>query len=188
MRKRRSTIGRPDRERCTSGLGRPSPGASPPPTSFATPGRSTSRAAGAPMSGTWTETTCVDFHNGFGSMVQGHAHPAIERAVRERLPLGNALRSADRGRRSSSRRSSPVASASPKWRYTNSGSEATMDAIRIARGATGRDTIVKIFGSYHGHHDYVMVSIGVAVRARSATARTTRRCPTAPGFRRPSQT
>ncbi len=49
----------------------------------------------------------------------------------------------------------------PRWRYTNSGSEATMDAIRIARAATGRDTIVKIFGSYHGHHDYVMVSIGV---------------------------
>ena len=36
-----------------------------------------------------------------------------------------------------------------------------MDAIRIARAATGQDTIVKIFGSYHGHHDYVMVSIGV---------------------------
>ena len=49
----------------------------------------------------------------------------------------------------------------PQWRYVNSGSEATMDAIRIARGLTGRDTIVKIFGSYHGHHDYAMVSIGV---------------------------
>src|SRR5205814_6542711 len=49
----------------------------------------------------------------------------------------------------------------PKWRYTNSGSEATMDAIRIARGHTGRDTVLKIFGSYHGHHDAVMVSIGV---------------------------
>ena len=36
-----------------------------------------------------------------------------------------------------------------------------MDAIRIARGFTGRDTIMKIFGSYHGHHDYVMVSIGI---------------------------
>ena len=36
-----------------------------------------------------------------------------------------------------------------------------MDAIRIARGTTGRETIVKIFGSYHGHHDGVMVSIGV---------------------------
>src|SRR4029450_649968 len=49
----------------------------------------------------------------------------------------------------------------PRWRFVNSGSEATMDAIRIARAQTGRETIVKIFGSYHGHHDYVMVSIGV---------------------------
>ena len=49
----------------------------------------------------------------------------------------------------------------PRWRYTNSGSESTMDAIRIARAYTKRDTIMKIFGSYHGHHDGVMVSIGV---------------------------
>jgi glutamate-1-semialdehyde 2,1-aminomutase len=49
----------------------------------------------------------------------------------------------------------------PQWRFVNSGSEATMDAIRIARAYTGRDTVMKIFGSYHGHHDYVMVSIGV---------------------------
>ena len=48
-----------------------------------------------------------------------------------------------------------------RWRFVNSGSEATMDAIRIARALTGRETIVKIFGSYHGHHDAVMVSIGV---------------------------
>src|SRR5205823_3880880 len=49
----------------------------------------------------------------------------------------------------------------PRWRLVNSGSEATMDAIRIARALTGRETIMKIFGSYHGHHDAVMVSIGV---------------------------
>src|SRR5436190_4596106 len=48
-----------------------------------------------------------------------------------------------------------------RWRYTNSGSESTMDAIRIARAYAGRDTVMKIFGSYHGHHDTVMVSIGV---------------------------
>jgi glutamate-1-semialdehyde 2,1-aminomutase len=47
----------------------------------------------------------------------------------------------------------------PKWRFVNSGSEATMDAIRIARAFTGRDTVLKIMGSYHGHHDYVMVSV-----------------------------
>jgi glutamate-1-semialdehyde 2,1-aminomutase len=102
----------------------------------------------------------VDFHNGFGSMVQGHAHPAISRAVRDRLDLGTHF--------AAPTEDGVVVAEElkrrfglPRWRYVNSGSEATMDAIRIARAATGRETIVKIFGSYHGHHDYVMVSIGV---------------------------
>ena len=102
----------------------------------------------------------LDFHNGFGSMVQGHAHPVIGRAIAERYERGTHF-------------AAPTEDAVvvgdelarrwglPKWRYTNSGSESTMDAIRIARGHTGRETIVKIFGSYHGHHDGVMVSIGV---------------------------
>ena len=103
----------------------------------------------------------IDFHNGFGSMVQGHAHPAIVKAVAER-DAARARTSPRRPRtRSSSARSSKRRWGLPQWRYVNSGSEATMDAIRIARANTGRDTIVKIFGSYHGHHDYVMVSIGV---------------------------
>jgi glutamate-1-semialdehyde 2,1-aminomutase len=101
-----------------------------------------------------------DFHNGFGAMVQGHAHPAIGKALRERYEQGTHF-------------AAPTEDAVvvaeelsrrwglPRWRYTNSGSEATMDAIRIARGHTGRDTVMKIFGSYHGHHDTVMVSIGV---------------------------
>src|SRR3954464_39010 len=102
----------------------------------------------------------LDFHNGFGSMVQGHAHPAIGRAVSERHARGTHF-------------AAPTEDAVvvgeelarrwglEKWRYTNSGSESTMDAIRIARAHTGREPILKIFGSYHGHHDAVMVSIGV---------------------------
>src|SRR3954452_5175257 len=101
-----------------------------------------------------------DFHNGFGSMVQGHAHPAIGRAISERYGKGTHF-------------AAPTEDAVvvgeelakrfrlAKWRYTNSGSESTMDAIRIARAFTKRDTVMKIFGSYHGHHDTVMVSIGV---------------------------
>jgi glutamate-1-semialdehyde 2,1-aminomutase len=101
-----------------------------------------------------------DFHNGFGSMVQGHAHPAIVEAVRERIALGSHFAAVtedtvvvaeDLAQRFGLER----------WRFVNSGSEATMDAIRIARALTGRETIMKIFGSYHGHHDAVMVSIGV---------------------------
>ena len=101
-----------------------------------------------------------DFHNGFGCMVQGHAHPAIVEAVQKRMELGSqfALPAED---------SIIVAEhlkknfKQPRWRFLNSGSEATMDAIRIARAHTGRDPIMKIMGSYHGHHDYVMVSIGL---------------------------
>jgi glutamate-1-semialdehyde 2,1-aminomutase len=102
----------------------------------------------------------IDYHNGFGSMVQGHGHPAIVKAVQDRVTKGThfaapiedgVLVSEDLARRW----------LLPKWRFVNSGTEATMDAIRIARAVTGRDTIVKIFGSYHGHHDYAMVSIGV---------------------------
>src|SRR5437763_9650498 len=101
-----------------------------------------------------------DFHNGFGSLVQGHAHPAIVRAVRERAGLGTHFAAPTEDgvvvAEELSRRF-----ALPRWRFVNSGSEARMAAIRIARAKTGRETIVKIFGSYHGHHDYVMVSIGV---------------------------
>ncbi|MFM8712827.1 MAG: aminotransferase class III-fold pyridoxal phosphate-dependent enzyme, partial [Actinomycetota bacterium] len=51
----------------------------------------------------------------------------------------------------------------PLWRFTNSGTEATMDALRVARAATGRDKIVKVEGGYHGHHDEVMVSMKPAL-------------------------
>src|SRR5213082_4179373 len=79
-----------------------------------------------------------DFHNGFGSMVQGHAHPAIVRAVRERAELGTHFAATTED---------GVAVAEElqrrfgleRWRYLNSGSEATMDAIRIARGYTGHE-------------------------------------------------
>ena len=101
----------------------------------------------------------VDFHNGYGCMVQGHAHPLIVEAIQKRAPLGtqfglpteDAIIMAE---------NLAGAFKLPQWRFVNSGSEATMDAIRVARAFTGRETIVKMFGSYHGHHDYVMVSIG----------------------------
>jgi len=102
--------------------------------------------------------TMSDFHNAFGCMVQGHAHPVIVEAVTKRmargtqfaLPCEDSILVAEHLARNFKL---------PKWRFVNSGSEATMDAIRIARGFTGRDTVLKIMGSYHGHHDYVMVSV-----------------------------
>jgi len=99
-----------------------------------------------------------DYHNGFGVMAVGHAHPKIVEALAERAAIGTHF-------------AQPVAETTllaeelcqrfriDQMRFTNSGTEATMDAIRLARGVTGRDKIVKIEGSYHGHHESVLVSI-----------------------------
>jgi glutamate-1-semialdehyde 2,1-aminomutase len=100
----------------------------------------------------------VDFHNGFGVMCIGHANPEVGAAVKARVDEGTHFAAPTDG-------SIVVATelarrfGLPQWRFTNSGTESTMDAVHIARGATGRDTILKIEGSYHGHHDTVMVSV-----------------------------
>jgi glutamate-1-semialdehyde 2,1-aminomutase len=100
----------------------------------------------------------IDFHNGFGVMCVGHAHPAIVRAVAARAARGSHFAAPTEG-------SIVVAEelkrrfGLPQWRFTNSGTESTMDAIHLARAATGRDVVLKIEGSYHGHHDAVMVSV-----------------------------
>jgi glutamate-1-semialdehyde 2,1-aminomutase len=100
----------------------------------------------------------ADFHNGFGVMCVGHANPAIGAAVKARHDEGTHFAAPTDG-------SIIVAEELqrrfklPQWRFTNSGTESTMAAVHLARGATGRDTILKIEGSYHGHHDAVMVSV-----------------------------
>jgi glutamate-1-semialdehyde 2,1-aminomutase len=99
-----------------------------------------------------------DFHNGFGSMVVGHAHPkvaeAIERAARTGTHFAAPTESTVLYAEELCRRFQ-----ADKVRFCNSGTEATMSAIRVARAATGREHIVKIEGSYHGHHDAVMFSV-----------------------------
>jgi glutamate-1-semialdehyde 2,1-aminomutase len=100
----------------------------------------------------------VDFHNGFGVMCVGHANPAIVAAVRERAGLGSHFAAPTAGAvvvAEELRRRFGL----PQWRFTNSGTESTMDAVHLARAATGRPLILKIEGSYHGHHDAVMVSV-----------------------------
>jgi glutamate-1-semialdehyde 2,1-aminomutase len=103
-------------------------------------------------------TRRLDFHCGFGAMVQGHAHPAIGRALAERYPRGTHFATASEDAvvvaRELARRF-----GLPLWRFANSGTEATLDAVRIARGFTGRDVVIKAAGAYHGHHDAVMVGM-----------------------------
>jgi glutamate-1-semialdehyde 2,1-aminomutase len=99
-----------------------------------------------------------DFHNGFGVMVVGHAHPLVAAAIADTATKGTHFAapnaSAVRVARELSRRF-----RLPKVRFSNSGTEATLDAIRLARAFTDKEALVKIEGSYHGHHDAVMVSV-----------------------------
>jgi len=102
----------------------------------------------------------VDLHGGYGAGLAGHAHPAIVEAVQRQVergthfaqPTENALWVAEELARRF---------GLPLWRFTNSGTESTMDAIHLMRAVTGRDRIIKIEGCYHGHHDSVQVSVWV---------------------------
>ena len=103
-------------------------------------------------------TEYVDLHGGYGAGLAGHAHPAIVEAVRNQVTRGTHF-------------AQPTEDAYlvaeelarrfglPLWRFTNSGTESTMDAVHLMRAITGRDLIVKVEGCYHGHHDSVQVSV-----------------------------
>src|SRR6476659_8717776 len=99
----------------------------------------------------------VDYDMGFGALFAGHMNPAVRRAVAEQLEHGSLYVTpceldAEVCELLGARYGLPM------WRPTNSGTEATHDAIRLARGVTSRERIVKVEGGYHGHHDEVMIS------------------------------
>jgi glutamate-1-semialdehyde 2,1-aminomutase len=100
----------------------------------------------------------IDFDMGFGALFSGHCHPRVRAAIERQLDDGTLFvtpceTNADVAELLGERYGLPM------WRFTNSGTEATMDAIRVARGVTGREKIVKVEGGYHGHHDEVMISM-----------------------------
>ena len=98
----------------------------------------------------------VDFHGGYGANAVGHANPAVVAAVQDRVTKGTHF-------------GQPVEDAIvvaenlaerwglPLWRFGQSGTESTMDAVHLMRVATGRRKIIKVEGTYHGHHDSVQV-------------------------------
>ncbi len=100
----------------------------------------------------------IDFNLCFGALMAGHCHPAVARAVEERLRKGTMFgmpHELEAELAEELCRRFPVEHV----RFGNSGTEVTLHALRLARGFTGREKIVKIEGSYHGVHDTVMVSI-----------------------------
>lgn len=112
--------------------------------------------------GSWMEDVdgnrYTDYDMGFGALFSGHCHPLVRSALETQLDNGTLFVTPCEA-------NSDVAEllgqryGLPMWRFTNSGTEATMDAIRVARGVTGRQKLVKVEGGYHGHHDEVMISM-----------------------------
>ena len=100
----------------------------------------------------------IDFHLGYGAMVVGHAHPKIVEAIERQARLGTHFAQPttqihEIGENLAGRFGLPL------WRFCNSGTEATLEAVRLMRTNTGRDLILKIEGTYHGHHDSLMFSV-----------------------------
>ena len=101
----------------------------------------------------------LDFHLGYGAMVAGHAHPKIVEAVQRQAALGTHFAQPTKDLNAVGD-SLVERFGLPLWRFCNSGTEATLEATRLMRANTGREMIVKVEGTYHGHHDSLMFSVG----------------------------
>ena len=107
--------------------------------------------------------TYVDLVQSWGAMILGHAHPAVVAAVTEAAARGSSFGAPTPGEVALAERLCAAVPSIEKVRLVSSGTEATMSAVRLARGFTGRAKIVKFAGCYHGHADALLVRAGSGV-------------------------
>jgi len=102
----------------------------------------------------------IDYVGSWGPMILGHAHPQVIKAVQETAADGLSFGAPTELETRLARRVIELMPSLELVRFVSSGTEATMSAIRLARGFTGRDTIVKFEGCYHGHSDSLLIKAG----------------------------
>lgn len=102
----------------------------------------------------------IDYVLSWGPMILGHAHPQVIAAVKEKLELGLSFGAPTEIETELAEKICALVPSIEKIRFVSSGTEATMSAIRLARGFTGRDNIVKFEGCYHGHSDSLLIKAG----------------------------
>jgi len=102
----------------------------------------------------------IDYVGSWGPMILGHAHPEVIKAVQEVAADGLSFGAPTELETRLARRVVELMPSIELVRFVSSGTEATMSAIRLARGFTGRDTIVKFEGCYHGHSDSLLIKAG----------------------------
>lgn len=105
----------------------------------------------------------IDYVCSWGPMILGHGHPEVIKAIMERLHKGTSYGAPTALEVEMAAKIIEMVPSIEMVRMVNSGTEATMSAIRLARGFTGRDKIIKFDGCYHGHTDSLLVSAGSGV-------------------------
>ncbi len=112
----------------------------------------------------------TDYCCSWGAMILGHAHPAVSRAVAARAKLGTTFGIATPDEVAFAERLCALVPGLERVRAVNSGTEAVMTAIRLARGVTGRDMVLKFDGCYHGHSDAMLVKSGSGILTMGASS------------------
>lgn len=102
----------------------------------------------------------IDFCGSWGPLILGHAHPEVLQAITATAALGTSFGASSHLEVELAEMVIGKVEPLEKIRFVSSGTEAVMSAIRLARGFTGRDTIIKFNGCYHGHSDYLLVKAG----------------------------
>ncbi len=102
----------------------------------------------------------IDLINSWGPMILGHAHPEVERAVKDAIVNSPSFGAPTAREVEMAETICSMIPSVERVRMVNSGTEATMSAIRVARGYTGRDKIIKMEGCYHGHGDSFLIAAG----------------------------
>ena len=102
----------------------------------------------------------IDYIGSWGPMIIGHAHPKVVKSVQEAMGHGLSFGAPTKIETQVAKKLVSLVPSMDLVRMVNSGTEATMSAIRVARGYTGRDTIIKFEGCYHGHSDALLVKAG----------------------------
>src|SRR5688572_16005099 len=102
----------------------------------------------------------IDLINSWGPMILGHAHPLVEEAIREAMVCSPSFGAPTAREVDMAELICTMVPGVEKVRMVNSGTEATMSAVRVARGFTGREKIIKMEGCYHGHGDSFLIAAG----------------------------
>ena len=105
----------------------------------------------------------IDYIGSWGPMIMGHSHPKIVEAVKKQVELGTSYGAPTGLESDVARLIKKCIPSIEKIRMVNSGTEATMSAVRLARGYTGRNKIIKFDGCYHGHVDSLLIKAGSGV-------------------------